>query len=490
MRGGGSDVITTLARGAQSHYTRNVRGYILGQALYRKYRSHGFEEVVGQRHVTDLLAAAIKNGMISHAYLFTGPRGTGKTSVARIVAHAVNDLPYDGDTTHLDIIEIDAASNRRIDDIRDLREKVHIAPTSARYKVYIIDEVHMLTGESFNALLKTLEEPPAHAIFILATTELHKVPATIVSRTQRFHFRPGSSAEVIAHLRMIADKESIAIDDDALSVIAEHSDGGFRDSVSLLDQVSSLDNAQITAEVVEGLLGLAPRQQVEQIVEAVATRDAAQAISLLQRLCDDGTGVITIINQLLPHLTHKAAEAPDLYPLLYELIEIPKSHAPLLKLIALIGTRHSNQRSQTKSPEAVRTSQTKSAAAESAPDSEPLPPSKTPMPAAAVPSQPPSDQPLDWQHVVTTLAARAPALHALVKRARVTVEPDAITLAFGFKLHAKQMQDDKHLSVLRSVISDLYQTSPAIVVSTATAALNDHAKTVAAIMGGGEAVKL
>src|SRR3989338_478241 len=151
----------------------------MGQALYRKYRSKKFGEVVGQQHVTKTLTNALKSGRISHAYLFTGPRGVGKTSVARIFAHEVNNLKYDEDKPHLDIIEIDAASNRRIDEIRDLREKVHISPTSAKYKVYIIDEVHMLTKEAFNALLKTLEEPPEHCIFILATTEAHKLPATI-----------------------------------------------------------------------------------------------------------------------------------------------------------------------------------------------------------------------------------------------------------------------------------------------------------------------
>ena len=157
----------------------------MGKALYRKYRPKSLSEVVGQKHITDTLANAIKSGRISHAYLLTGPRGTGKTSIARILAHEVNGLEYTSDQTELDIIEIDAASNRRIDEIRDLRDKVHILPTSNKYKVYIIDEVHMLTREAFNALLKTLEEPPAHVVFILATTELSKVPDTIVSRSAR-----------------------------------------------------------------------------------------------------------------------------------------------------------------------------------------------------------------------------------------------------------------------------------------------------------------
>src|SRR5581483_4565455 len=197
----------------------------MGQALYRKYRSKSFSEVVGQKHITTTLEKAIKTGRISHAYLFTGPRGVGKTSVARILAHEVNSLKYTEAEIHLDIIEIDAASNRRIEEIRDLREKVHIAPTSSKYKVYIIDEVHMLTREAFNALLKTLEEPPQHCIFILATTEVHKVPETIVSRTQRFNFSPVSSNDIQSHLAKIASHENITIDEPALRLLAEHGSG-------------------------------------------------------------------------------------------------------------------------------------------------------------------------------------------------------------------------------------------------------------------------
>src|SRR5882757_9548967 len=208
----------------------------MGQALYRKYRSKSLKEIVGQEHITQTLEQALTQGRISHAYLFTGPRGVGKTSIARILAHEINDLPYTDDSIHIDIIEIDAASNRRIDEIRDLRDKVFIAPTSAKYKVYIIDEVHMLTKEAFNALLKTLEEPPAHVVFILATTEAHKLPETILSRTQHFTLRPVPFDQVIKHLRQIADGEKIMIDDDALELIAEHGEGSFRDSISLLDQ--------------------------------------------------------------------------------------------------------------------------------------------------------------------------------------------------------------------------------------------------------------
>lgn len=466
----------------------------VSQALYRKYRSRGFQEVVGQRHVTDLLANSVKNGQISHAYLFTGPRGTGKTSVARILAHLVNDLPYADDASHLDIIEIDAASNRRIDDIRDLREKVFITPTSARYKVYIIDEVHMLTGESFNALLKTLEEPPDHAIFILATTELHKVPATIVSRTQRFHFRPGSIKDVTAHLRMIADKEKIDINDAALRIIAEHSDGGFRDSVSLLDQVSSLDQGTITAETVEQLLGLAPRERIRQIVTMIETGDTSAAVGALQQLFDDGASPIVIVGQLMPELADRAVAQPRHYELLRELIEIPRSYSPQLKLLSIVGSASSlSAPSQPAPPQSPSTPAPHHQPVAEASDA-PAPPTPTPQaprkptqPKAALPSAPSGE--IDWARVLEMLHSRAPALHSIVKRADVTITPQAISLQFAFALHRKKMQDEKNRAELAGIISALHGSCPPIIVNDTSSQLNETAAAVAAIMGGGEAVQ-
>jgi len=178
----------------------------MSKALYRKYRSKSLQEIIGQKHITDILSRAIANNHISHAYLLTGPRGVGKTSVARILAHQINHLDYDEDKTNLDIIEIDAASNNGVEDVRDLREKIQIAPVSASKKVYIIDEVHMLSKAAFNALLKTLEEPPEHIVFILATTDADKLPSTIISRTQRFNFRPINIEDMVNHLSYIAKK--------------------------------------------------------------------------------------------------------------------------------------------------------------------------------------------------------------------------------------------------------------------------------------------
>ena len=215
----------------------------MSQALYRKYRSRRLSEVLGQEQVTAILARALAQGKIAHAYLLTGPRGVGKTSVARILAHEINHLPYDEQLTHLDIIEIDAASNNGVDDIRQLREKASIAPVSAPKKIYIIDEVHMLSKPAFNALLKTLEEPPAHVVFILATTDADKLPATILSRVQQFYFRPIAAEVIAGQLQMIAQHEGFSVTPEAAQLIAEQSQGGFRDAISLLDQLSPLADA-------------------------------------------------------------------------------------------------------------------------------------------------------------------------------------------------------------------------------------------------------
>lgn len=312
----------------------------MSQALYRKYRSKSLADVVGQDHITDILTRALKSGRIAHAYLFTGPRGVGKTSIARILAHEINQLPYDDESNHLDIIEIDAASNNGVEDVRDLREKVQIAPVSASKKVYIIDEVHMLSKQAFNALLKTLEEPPEHIVFILATTDVEKLPATIISRTQRYGFRAINSGDAVKHLQHIAKEEKIKISDDAVKLIAERGDGSFRDSISLLDQLSSLadDKDGITSELVEVSLGLAPATIVSDLLQAVEKHDVASIAQILTKTEADGISPTVLNDQITRTLRDLAPTKPQLLPLLDALLDVPKSTQPGIKLLSVLGS--------------------------------------------------------------------------------------------------------------------------------------------------------
>ncbi len=285
--------------------------------LYRKYRPQTLEEVVGQEHIKKALANAISLNKISHAYLFTGPRGTGKTSTARIFAKSLNCK--EGPTIHpcgkcenciditnstpMDVIEIDAASNRKVEDAQNILEKVMYAPVNSRYKIYIIDEVHMLSSTAFNALLKTLEEPPKNVIFILATTEVHKVLDTIKSRCQRYDFKRITTADIVAHLRMISDKEGINITDDALMTIAKNSAGGMRDSIALLDQLSVLDGKEaITTNDINNLLGRLSFDVLNELTNAIVNSAPNDGIAILEKIYNSGNEPVQILTNLLDYL--------------------------------------------------------------------------------------------------------------------------------------------------------------------------------------------
>lgn len=291
-------------------------------ALYRQWRPQDFEQLVGQEHISTTLQNAIAANRIAHAYLFSGPRGTGKTSTAKIMAKAINCMQ--GPTIHpcnscdscmrindgssMDVLEIDAASNRGIDEIRELREKVRFTPVDGRYKVYIIDEVHMLTTEAFNALLKTLEEPPGHAVFILATTEPHKIPATILSRCQRHDFRRIDMADIAGRLKKVLQEMSIEADPQAVDIIARAAEGGLRDALSILDQCIAFGGERITADHVRSILGLAGDEWLTHMIEAVLQRDVPVALEHIQKLVAMGKDARQVILELIVRLRNLLVE--------------------------------------------------------------------------------------------------------------------------------------------------------------------------------------
>ena len=282
------------------------------QALYRKYRPQTFDDVVGQMAVTQTLKTQLLSGHLSHAYLFTGSRGTGKTSCAKILAKAVNCLnPQNGNPCNcceackaidagscMDVLEIDAASNNGVDNVRDLRDDAIYTPSQVKMRVYIIDEVHMLSISAFNALLKIIEEPPEHLLFILATTELHKVPATILSRCQRFSFRRISQEDIASRLQYVAYQENIDMDESAARVLARLADGGMRDGLSLLDQVASATTGELTAEAVYACLGIAGEQRCGELMGYIADHDTKNALQLFNRLYTEGKDLSAMLDEL------------------------------------------------------------------------------------------------------------------------------------------------------------------------------------------------
>ncbi|MBC7546510.1 DNA polymerase III subunit gamma/tau [Candidatus Saccharibacteria bacterium] len=473
----------------------------MGQALYRKYRSKSLSEIIGQEHITSTLEQALKTGRISHAYLFTGPRGTGKTSVARILAHEINNLPYTDDSAHMDIIEIDAASNRRIDEIRELREKVFVAPTSAKYKVYIIDEVHMLTKEAFNALLKTLEEPPAHVVFILATTDSHKLPATIVSRTQRFMFRPVERSKVIEHLKVIAKGEGITVSNEALELLAEHGEGSFRDSISLLDQAANKDG-KLELSDAQQLLGIPAPSAITALLAGLSGATVAHVVNQLTSLYDQGYQPSAIAKQISSELRLQVVQNKLQLPvdtvmrLLSDCIDVPSSYDPeryleitLLRAISIDGPAPIQRATpvvvvpipdSAPAPAAVIT-------VTAEPDVEvPVKPSTlgvvpmAPKPAKNSDAQvrKSDEQPISiaapesvavtpteaagntvdeslWPQILGSLKQKYNTLYGVVRMAEPTFSDNKLQLAFTFAFHQKRINDAKNKKIIADIIEDL-----------------------------------
>ncbi len=286
------------------------------QALYRKYRPKNFDDVVGQEVIIKTLTNAIKYDKVSHAYLFTGPRGTGKTSIAKIYAKILNCEHLDGlkpceqciscsqinNNQNIDVIEIDAASNNGVDEIREIRNKIGLVPSNSKYKIYIIDEVHMLTNQAFNALLKTLEEPPSHIIFIFATTEPHKIPRTILSRCQRFDFKKISTKQIVDRLKHITEIEKIKITEDALNEIAVLSDGGLRDSIGMLDQAVSYSGEEITLKDIHDINGTVDREEIQLLLKSVFEKNMVTILEKIEQYEEQGKNIVKITQEMIEEL--------------------------------------------------------------------------------------------------------------------------------------------------------------------------------------------
>lgn len=422
---------------------------VMSQALYRKYRSRSLDEVVGQDHITATLKQALESGRISHAYLFTGPRGVGKTSIARVLAHEVNEFPYTEETTHLDIIEIDAASNRRIDEVRELRERSRTVPVAGKYKVYIIDEVHMLTREAFNALLKTLEEPPAHCIFILATTEVHKVPDTIISRAQRFSFRPISLSEATRQLSKIAKNEQLTITQGALKLLAEHGNGSLRDSISLLDQLSS-SGQTIDEAAVANNLGLPPAKAVERIIGYVKRGDSGEIIHALEEQSEAGINP-TVLAKSLSRSIRNNLDSDQIdqseLTLLKALVEIPASLDPQESLeLALLWAAAKRAGSKARPKPAGR----KAIASD-------RPPAIAATKLASNDSDPQKIVAFSldlWPSIIQRTKGEAASLYTALRLATPRLEDGKLILALPFALHQKRLNQAKHKELIGRFIEE------------------------------------
>lgn len=479
----------------------------MSQALYRKYRSRSLDEVLGQDHVTSILRRALEQGKIAHAYLLTGPRGVGKTSVARILAHEINHLPYDDDSSNLDIIEIDAASNNGVDDIRALREKAQVAPVSAPKKVYIIDEVHMLSKSAFNALLKTLEEPPEHVVFILATTDADKLPATILSRVQQFFFRPIPTEIMTRQLMNIAKKEGFAIEEDAARLIAERSRGGFRDGISALDQLSILATSDqpLTANMVTEYLGLSDAAMLGNLLDLYPSDDNEKVLNIFQELENSGANSVVVSHQLLSIARNRLRKNPNLVGLVQQLIEVDRHPHPDLKLLTIFMNSNSQP---TEKPAAPKKNITQAAPQKPAvkptpvkstelakPTEKPIEKEEKPAEPAKKPAAKPkkTDAPLElnWEKVIERAKEKSLGLASLLQKSQWSFDGEKLTIYAGSAFYKKKLDDAKNKPLISEIISEETAMDLEIdIIGEKKPPEDEKLAEIAELMGGGEEVKL
>lgn len=448
------------------------------RALYRKYRPTKLSEIVGQDDIVKILTDLIEKQKIGHAYLFAGPRGTGKTSIARIFAHAINNFSYQLEDYHPDIIELDAASYTSVDHIREIREKAIIAPTFGQFKVYIIDEIHMLSTSAFNAFLKLLEEPPAHVVFVMATTNPEKIPITIRSRAQFFQFNLASEPTIFDHLKTIATKENIPIDDSALKIIAHRGGGSFRDSISLLDQASTIPKNPITDEDLNRAFGLPSAQIIKDLIKFYQNQQYSELHQNLKLLFSQNHRPEAVLSDLIDHITKNIQ--PELFPLLDALSHITPPFIEVKLLLALIQPSYQNYPQKTPQPKIP----TPKVAPH--PQSTPItsPDSPTPVSSPRTTNTDSSNPTLeksalnpdqfDWQNFIEASSQISNLLKNLLQKSTFQISDTSLTIFPATKTGAKLLQSKKlelaKLISLEIIISD-------------TPPKNQSSSTLSAIMG-------
>ncbi|MFA6918161.1 MAG: DNA polymerase III subunit gamma/tau [Candidatus Gracilibacteria bacterium] len=455
-------------------------------SLYRKYRPHNFDNLVGQDHIKNTLINALKGNRVSHAYLFSGPRGTGKTSAARLLAKALNcsnltdqyepcnecELCNDINSGRLiDLIEIDAASNRGIDEVRDLKEKIGFSPTRSKFKIYIVDEVHMMTKEAFNALLKTLEEPPSHVYFILATTEVHKIPETIISRCQRFDFKRINKKALMTRLSYIAQKEGIQAQDTALEIISRYVDGGLRDAIGLLEQLT-LDK-KLDLEHVQGILGISSTSLLNSLLNALLDNDVKLSLNIINELHTQGSDLKQFLHEFIDllrekMLEHIADDESDKASKLLSMIEIfeeskmmQESDIPQLPLeiavIKITGNYVPRVEPTEREHKPIETPA-------KIPTKAPIK-AKEPEPSPEIQEDPENIVPLSlaslkekWPRI--TERVKRPSLRMSLRSGLpIAVDDVSIAIEFDTKFHRDKMMEHENRIELESIIKDIFKKS-------------------------------
>lgn len=441
------------------------------QSLYRRHRPMDFGQgYVGQQHIIRTLKNSLTNNRVGHAYLFSGPRGTGKTTTAKILAKAVNCLSAASPVAEpcnqcsnclqvnqgssMDVLELDAATNRGIEEIRDLRDRVRYAPAESRYKVYIIDEVHMLTTEAFNALLKTLEEPPGHVIFILATTEAHKIPATILSRCQRFDFRPLSEVQIAEHLADVANQNGVTLSHDAASLLAFRARGGMRDALGLLEQVIAYTDGEITADLVWEALGSVDQKSMIQLLLALGQGDTAKALTLIAEFSNQGADSTQLLTDMLEVLRGSlmasvgAVGSKSLFTELSSALP-PEKNLRLMNQVveALKESKYWLSSRLALEMLAVRSGQRE------LPVHVPAPQSNVQQREQSAPAQLKVSGPIDpvkWDEVLTMVKKDSISSYAWVKEAKAELTGEGIELVYpaGYMLHRDSILKGEHRQVL------------------------------------------